>query len=231
MDRVCGCSSTGGWTRVANLNMSNPSEQCPGDWILQTYSSELRRLCGRNSSSGGCVSATYNTYDINYSQVCGRVIGYQYASTDAFGQHEAGNETIEGPYMDGVSLTHGPPGARQHIWSFTSGVQETNHTTFNCPCAAGRAAPSYVGSDYFCESGNPGQSFSNVLYASDPLWDGQGCESPPCCELRSPPGVTAPWFCKQLPQATADDIEVRICGDELTSNEDTPVELVELYIH
>ena len=29
MDRVCGCSSTGGWTRVANLNMSNPPEILP----------------------------------------------------------------------------------------------------------------------------------------------------------------------------------------------------------
>ena len=86
-----------------------------------------------------------------------------------------------------------------------------------------------MGNDYFCESGNP-DSFSSVLYANDPLWDGQGCGSPPCCELSSPPGVTAPWFCKQLPQATADDIEVRICGNEPTSNEDTPVELVELYI-
>jgi len=87
MDRVCGCSSTGGWTRIANLNMRDPSEQCPGDWILQTYSSEPRRLCGRGSRSGaGCVSAVYSTYDINYSQVCGRVIGYQYASPVAFGQ-------------------------------------------------------------------------------------------------------------------------------------------------
>jgi len=48
--------------------------------------------------------------------------------------------------------------------------------------------------------------------------------------LSSPPGVTAPWFCKQLPQATTDDIEVRICGDEGASAEDAPVELIELYI-
>ena len=88
-----------------------------------------------------------------------------------------------------------------------------------------------IGNDYFCESGNPATTWTNILYASDPLWDGQGCGSPSCCELTSPPGVTAPWFCKQLPQATIDDIEVRICGDELgASVEDTPVELIELYI-
>jgi len=42
--------------------------------------------------------------------------------------------------------------------------------------------------------------------------------------------VTAPWFCKQLPQATTDGLEVRICGDQHTLDEDTPVELIELYI-
>jgi len=111
MDRVCGCNSTGGFTRVANLNMSNPSEQCPGEWILQTYSSEPRRLCGRGSSGRGCLSAVYNTYGISYSHVCGRVIGYQYASTDGFNLMQ----NIEDPYVDGVSLTHGEPGTRVHI--------------------------------------------------------------------------------------------------------------------
>ena len=50
-------------------------------------------------------------------------------------------------------------------------------------------------------------------------------------ELNSPPGVTAPWFCTQLPQTTTDVLEIRICGNEGTSNEDTPVEIIELYIH
>jgi len=48
--------------------------------------------------------------------------------------------------------------------------------------------------------------------------------------LSSPPGVTAPWFYKQLPQDTTDDIEVRICAYQETLNEDTPVELIKLYI-
>ena len=71
-------------------------------------------------------------------------------------------------------------------------------------------------------------ALSTELYPSDPLWDGQGCVTPPCCELSFPPG--APWFCKQLPQATTDDIEVRICRDEAVSNEDTPVEIVDICI-
>ena len=231
MNRVCGCSSTGGWTRVANLNTSDTSQQCPGAWRLQTYSSEppLRVCAGRDYI---CVSATYSSYGISYSQVCGRVIGYQHAYTDALA---ATMQTIEGPYLNGVSLTHGPAGARQHIWTFAAGIVETGTNTNSansCPCANNAAAlasvPSFVGNDYFCESGNPGPSLPFQLFASDPLWDGQGCGSPPCCELSYPPGVTAPWFCKQLPQTTTDDLEVRICNDG--DHEDVPVELVELYI-
>ena len=225
--RMCGCSNTAGWTRIASLNTSDSSQQCPGEWILQTYSSEPRRLCGRGSSGAGCLSAVYSTYGIIYNHVCGRVIGYAYNSPDAF----HGPQTIEDSYVDGVSLTHGLPGARQHVWTFVAGVFESlasNPDT--CPCVGGRDPPSFVGNDYFCESGNPGSGTGNILYASDPLWDGQGCGSPPCCELTSPPGVTAPWFCKQLPQATTDDLEVRICANQETSNEDTPVELIELYI-
>ena len=78
MDRVCGC--TGGWTRVAYLNMTDPSQQCPSAWTLQTRSSEPRRVCGRGSSGASCESVTYSTFGINYSHVCGRVIGYQYGS-------------------------------------------------------------------------------------------------------------------------------------------------------
>jgi len=70
----------------------------------------------------------YNTYGISYNHVCGRVIGYQYHSADAF-RLELVPQTIEGPYVDGVSLTHGPPGTRQHIWSFAAGVVEMGHLT------------------------------------------------------------------------------------------------------
>lgn len=222
MDRVCGCNITGGWTRVANLNMSDPSQQCPGEWTQRSFSLGLR-LCGRGGSS--CFSAMFYTYNINYTRVCGRVIGYQYSSTDAFV-----GTSIESHYVDGVSLTHGLPGARQHIWTFACGLQETRNSGYpsnSCPCVSGTVVPSFVGDDYYCESGNPGPSFTSVLY-NDPLWDGQGCGSPPCCELNNPPG--APWFCKQLPQPTTDDIEARICSNQDRSNEDTPISLIELYV-
>ena len=119
-----------------------------------------------------------------------------------------------------------------HIWNFAAGLPEPSDADLHsCPGVSGTATPSYAGNDYFCESGNPGTISTGVLYGSDPLWDGEGYGSSPCCKRSSPPGTTVPWFCRQLPQAAIDNIEVRICGDACTSNEDTPVELIELYIH
>ena len=64
------------------------------------------------------------------------------------------------------------------------------------------------------------------FFVIDKLWDGQQCDHEgTCCTTKSPP-----WFSVELPNPTNDDIEVRICGDEGTDNEDTPIELLEIYI-
>ena len=39
-----------------------------------------------------------------------------------------------------------------------------------------------------------------------------------------------PWFSVQLPAQTTDAIEVRICCDQSTDDEDVPVELIETYV-
>ena len=58
------------------LNMTDPNEQCsPG---FRLYEKNGVRACGRYTS--GCLSVTYPSHDISYSQVCGRVIGYQQGS-------------------------------------------------------------------------------------------------------------------------------------------------------
>ena len=233
MDRVCGCSGSGGWTRVAFLNMTDPDQQCPGEWMLSNYFTNMR-LCGTDGSylsrtPSGCFSAMFSTYGISYSHVCGRVIGYQYSAPTAF---DTSIVSINSPYVDGVSLTHGPPGARQHIWTFAAGYAEQQASNLGCPCTDRQVrVPTFVGNDSFCESGNPVRGSTSAILYNDPLWDGEGCASPPCCELSYPPGMTAPWFCKELPQTTTDNIEARICRNNIHGNEDTPVELVELYIH
>ena len=47
----------------------------------------------------------------------------------------------------------------------------------------------------------------------------------PCCNV---PGI--PWFHKILNSPTTDDIELRVCADQDTGDEDVPVSLYEIYI-
>ena len=76
------CGSGGGWTRLAYLDMTDSTENCPSGFKL--YQSGGVRACGRATSSGGsCTSVQFPSNGISYSQVCGRVVGYQYGSPDA----------------------------------------------------------------------------------------------------------------------------------------------------
>ena len=64
------------------------------------------------------------------------------------------------------------------------------------------------------------------FYHGDPLWDGSGCsDTSSCCAFNNPP-----WFCKQLPQPTSDDIEMRVCLNGQNTVEDIALETVELYV-
>ena len=218
----CTFCGSEGWTRVAYLDMSDPSQQCPTE--LRLYNEGGVRACGRQTSSrGSCNSVTFSTNGLSYSQVCGRVVGYQYGSPDAI--HSS--VSIDSYYVDGISITHGSP--FQHIWTLAAGYTETGTANSLCPCNIGSTAsvPSFVGNDYFCESGNPLNTWSAQFYPDDPLWDGEGCGGieGPCCNA---PGI--PWFHKVLNSPTTDDVELRVCGDYNTNNEDVPVSLYELYV-
>ena len=226
---ACGCGGPG-WRRAAYLNMSDPTQTCPPAWELITTP---RRSCARpsNASNWSCYSAMFPAQGIQYSQICGRIIGYQYGAPEAFIDSEG--RTIDGFYVDGVSLTYGSP--RQHIWTFANALDEyPSHYVSICPCSNFNEqytvdrVPSFVGNDYFCETGvPPGQKHrSGTFYPDDPLWDGQGCgANSTCCTFNNPP-----WFCKQLPHSTNADLEVRLCSRHSASAENTPVELIEIYV-
>ena len=174
------------------------------------------------------LSLSLSTDGKEYTHVCGRAIGYQYHSTDAFAGAAQG--TIDNYYVDGLSVTHGQPGNRTHIWTFAVGIDEVFGDIFVCPCvnpANTALVPSYVAANYFCESGVPyPDSSSGTLYPDDPLWDGDGCgPNSDCCSFNLPP-----WFTVQLPTPTTDDIEVRNCADQDTNDEDLGIELIEFYI-
>ena len=228
---ACGCGGPG-WRRAAYLNMSDPTQTCPPAWELITTP---RRSCARPSSAGSrtCYSAMFPTQGIQYSQVCGRIIGYQIGHGGAF-TLENNNQPapIDGPYVDGVSLTYGNP--RQHIWTFASALDEVqgSNREKKCPCNYRYPhtvkIPSFVSGDYFCETGVPPGHYStpSVFYAADPLWDGGGCgPTSTCCTFNNPP-----WFCKQLPQSTNTDLEVRLCSIFEASRGNIAIKLIEIYI-
>jgi len=103
------CGGTG-WRRIAYLNMSDPSQQCPSAWReIPTP----HRVYGRRSSGSGCEGLNYITGSGQYNQVCGRIIGYQIGHPDAF---RGSFWSIDDKYAEAVCVTHGFP--RQHIYTF-----------------------------------------------------------------------------------------------------------------
>ena len=144
--------------------------------------------------------------------------------------------TTEAAYVSGLSVTHGPAGSRQHIWTFAAALDEQDPTyneLYNCPCTNTSVTwpyqlPSFIGNDYFCDTGNRGPGYNlTAFYPNDPLWDGEGCGSAStCCEFNTPP-----WFCKSLPQPTSDDLELRLCNYlEYDNGEDKLIYLVDIFI-
>ena len=223
------CGGTGGWRRVVYLDMTDPSTTCPSGWQLTGYS---KRTCGRASGgSNTCDSVTFPVSGGEYSRVCGRIKAYQSGATLAFNSYHNGQvTTIDRTYVDGISVTHSSP--RQHVWTFAAGLSEGNPTGNNvCPCDVSYTirVPPFVGNDYFCESGVNERwdgSRHSTLHPNDPLWDGENClSSSTCCSLHNPP-----YFVKQLPTPTTDDIEARICLDFPLHSTNIAVELVELYV-
>ena len=229
---VYSCGGTVGWRRVVYLDMTDPHTTCPSGWDMTGYS---KRTCGRNSTgSRTCSSATFPVSGGEYSRVCGRIKAYQWGATLAFESYRFVT-TIDGAYACGVSVTHGTP--RNHIWTFVAGASEDNPTWpgETCPCDSTSTIriPPFVGNDYFCESGvhEPWHSGGPryILHSNDTLWDGEDClPSSTCCSQHNPP-----YFTKQLPTTTTDDIEARIClyyPLHTSFSANLAVELVELYV-
>ena len=218
------CDDEGGWTRVAYINMTEPNATCPNGLTLRNFSNISHPLCGRQASGKDCTSTNFSSNGLTYSKVCGQVRGYQYASPDGFN-----NVNIDSYYVDGVSITHGR-NPRKHIWTYAASVYENNKC--KCPCCTGNTgstAAAFVGSHYYCESGNPNSKWKeDFLYSNDTLWDGQQCNGreAPCCPANS----TMPWFYRSLDTNTTDDIELRDCYNEDRSNEAIYVDIIELYV-
>lgn len=208
--------------------MTDSSHECPLGLRTATRTTAPLRTCGRFGQ--GCATTSYPTYGIEYSRVCGRIIGYQFGYTYGFRAfYNNRNATIDSHYVDGVSLTHGRL-PRKHIWTFANAFDEANSDQNTCPCTQPHipytgVVPPFIGQDYFCETGSRSHA-QTVFYFEDPLWDGQGAGgTSTCCFFNNPP-----WFCKELPQPTTDNIELRLCGIHASNLGHTYLETVEVYI-
>ena len=216
------------WHQLVAINMSSADSQCPDGWVEENE--EGVRACGRGPVGPSCESVHLNNiHQIEYTRVCGRAIGYQHGSPDAFAQRGSG-VTVDQNYVDGLSITYGSP--RQHLWTFAAAVREGDSMSvdiiFHCPCSVhpGASPPPFVGNNWYCESGNPNpDSGTGSLLPNDPLWDGVNCEGTCCSDGRSPP-----WFSVDLPAPTSDYIEVRLCGNEQSDQEDVFIGILEIYI-
>ena len=93
----------GGWVRIADLDISR-GDECPSGWTKITTPVAA---CIAPSSNAGCYSTNFSTLTIPYSKVCGMAVGYQSETTDGF----ASLQLINGPYVDGVSITYGTLGS------------------------------------------------------------------------------------------------------------------------
>ncbi len=213
---------------MANIDMTDPSQRCPEGFRLRPGTS--KRMCEKTSDIKGCTSIVFPTHSVQYSRVCGRVKAYQYRSPSAFYPYYFHRSwTIDNLYVEGVSITHGQS-PRKHIWTFAAALDETRSNEHTCPCTKTTTTytgvvPPFIGNDYFCDTGSR-QFYQSILYSEDPLWDGEGCgPTNSCCQFNSPP-----WFCKELPQPTTDNIEVRMCKDQVLFNEEIPFELIDLYV-
>ena len=219
----------GVWMRIGYFDMRGNLAECPKP--LERFAIKRVLFCKRTARP--CTSVHFSTLQKRYSSVCGKVEAYQFGSMDSFSPSTA-TKTPDDFYVEGISVTHGNS-PRHHIWTYAVGLNANPASGFflhnQCPCTvagSSRTRPSFLGNDFYCDSGNPSRnSFTNKLYGAC-LWDNSGFSCPAgstCCD-----NPDQPWFKKKLSQPANEDVELRWCGNEPTTHEATATTRVELYV-
>lgn len=204
------------WRKIAYHNVYE--QGCPHGFLMHEKGGY--KACGRtitNSNAVNCLarpppfcqSIIFPVQGIEYTQICGQVIGYTDGNTGAFY-----NNHQDLPYVDGISITLG--GLREHIWTYAAGYLEVPQTIydrkFSCKCPNG--ALWFVGPNYYCESSGTMDKLEDIF--RDQLWDGKNCHGTdiPCCNNNNnnSTGVNMPWFKRVLSNTASEYIEMRVCG-------------------
>ena len=222
----CGIFSPN-WRRVAYIDTTQGPGQCPSGLVQHVNSATNQRACGR-SIDRGCSSVTYPAGG-SYTNICGRVRGYQFYTPNAF--TGSSGHSINDAYVDGISITLGNP--RKHVWTYTSYWYEMHNSSQYDVCLCQRSSSNYysrvssfVGSDYYCETAFATDSETKRIAWENPLWDGAGS----ACGTGGQCCATFGWFHKTVSPSTSDHIEARWCADQGRSNEDVLTELVEIWV-
>ena len=88
----------GSWREVINLNMTNPSHQCPLGWV--SFSNP--RACSQPPRTSGACAQVSLPVGTPYSKVCGRILGFGNGMPDAFFNWT--NARSGRNYVDGVTV-------------------------------------------------------------------------------------------------------------------------------
>ena len=152
-----------GLMRVAHINMSEPSSTCPPP--LAQYWANGIKVCGPAVHYVGCDSVVFPVHGVKYNYVCGKAVGYSfyyplslYPVSWPLGLYHGADQsyTIDQHYLSGLSITHGAPGSRNHIWSYAAGLKEDSSFEYNCPCSAHPGTepltPDYVGDHFYFDT-------------------------------------------------------------------------------
>ena len=212
---------------MAHIDMKDTAVNCPKP-LTQYNLDSGRRLCGSaNLTRTTCDSVIFPTHGFNYQHVCGRAVGFSYHHPCGFWY---GETSIEQSYVSGLSITHGLPGKRSHIWTYAGGFQERYFHFCNCPCAhrPGARSPPFVCQDFYCDTATRYPPPENIKqwFTNNTLWDGENCyPGSRCCN-----NALAPWFRRTL-QKTTDDIEVRWYVIQHLLRDRVGIELLELYVY
>jgi len=183
----------GGWTVLADYDFS--TDTCPDEWVQHS----TEGLCyGNQSSGGGQLSASFDALGLTWDEVLVEVCMRQYRTDDAF--HSV--KTVEEKYLDGLSLTYGAAGSRQHIFSWAIGHQLTK-SAYSCPDLGGTPPPSFVGSDWECDSASKTAPYGSV-WLSARLFEG---------DIQH----------LTLVSSTSEDLEGRIICNQSSSDEDVGI--------
>jgi hypothetical protein len=209
----------GGWTRLFRYRAGDP---CPGRWVDAT------RGCRRQGTTGGNQTSAAVVLPHAVQELRGTVRAFGFGVADGFDAGGFGFD-VDDNYVDGLVISQGLP--RRHVFTLAHGCTDafSRSGVCTCPCSGGRAAPDFVGTNFRCES--PGRSadpnntstrfydFDDLLFDDDVI-DESSCRGQP---------QSAPDFLVDLGTPSADPLELRLLGDEGTTNEDLAVVDLELW--